>query len=60
MSEITLEIIYKELMELKKKIERLEHLITIQEDPISEKELEEIKTISKQMDKGEKFLWTKQ
>lgn len=57
MSSITLETIYKEIMDLKKKVNRLELLLTIPEVELPEEELEEIKKISKDVSKGNKILW---
>ena len=59
MASITLETIYKELLELKKKVERLELLITLPEEELPESELQEIKQISQKMGEGEKTLWKK-
>ena len=57
MATITLETIYKELLELKKKVERLELLITLPEEDLSDSEIEELQQIRKQMADGEKTLW---
>jgi len=57
MATITLETIYKELLELKKKVERLELLITLPEEELSNSEIQELKQISKRMADGEKILW---
>ena len=59
MATITLEIIYKELLELKKKVERLELLIILPEEELSDSEIQELQQISKQMADGEKTLWKK-
>ena len=59
MASITLETIYKELLELKKKVERLELLITLPEEELPESELQELKQISQKMGEGEKTLWKK-
>ena len=59
MASITLETIYKELLELKKKVERLELLITLPEEELPESELQELKQISQRMGEGEKTLWKK-
>ena len=57
MATITLETIYKELLELKKKVERLELLITLPEVVLPDSEIQELQQISKQMANGEKTLW---
>lgn len=57
MASITLEKIYKELLELKKKVERLELLITLPEVVLPDSEIQELQQISKQMANGEKTLW---
>ena len=59
MASITLETIYKELLELKKKVERLELLITLPEEELPDSELQELKQISQKMGEGEKTLWKK-
>jgi len=59
MASITLETIYKELIELKKKVERLELLITLPEEELNDTELRELKQISKEMKEGERNLWKK-
>ena len=59
MASITLETIYKELLELKKKVERLELLITLPEEELPDSELQELKQISQKMGAGEKSLWKK-
>jgi len=59
MVSITLETIYKELIELKKKVERLELLITLPEEELKDTELIELKQISKEMRDGERNLWKK-
>ena len=59
MASITLEKIYKELLELKKKVERLELLITLPEEELPDSELQELKQISQKMGEGEKTLWKK-
>ncbi len=59
MASITLETIYKELRELKKKVERLELLITLPEEELKDTELLELKQISKEMKEGERNLWKK-
>ncbi len=59
MATITLETIYKELLELKKKVERLELLITLPEEVLPDSEIQELQQISKQMANGEKTLWKK-
>ena len=59
MVSITLETIYKELLELKKKVERLELLITLPEEELPDSELQELKQISQKMGEGEKTLWKK-
>lgn len=56
---ITLETIYKELLELKKKVERLELLLTLPEEELPDSEIWELQQISKQMAEGEKTLWKK-
>ncbi|MHA2248346.1 MAG: hypothetical protein ACXADY_25575 [Candidatus Hodarchaeales archaeon] len=59
MATITLETIYKELLELKKKVERLELLITLPEEELPGSELQELNQISQKMEEGEKTLWKK-
>ena len=59
MASITLETIYKELIELKKKVERLELLITLPEEELEDTELLELKQISKEMKERERNLWKK-
>ncbi len=59
MASITLETIYKELIELKKKVERLELLITLPEEELNDTELLELKQISKEMREGNRNLWKK-
>lgn len=59
MASITLETIYKELLELKKKVERLELLITLPEEELPDSELQELKQISQKMGEGERTLWKK-
>ncbi len=59
MASITLETIYKELLELKKKVERLELLITLPEEELPDSELQELKQISQRMGEGERTLWKK-
>jgi len=59
MASITLETIYKELIELKKKVERLELLITLPEEELNDTELLELKQIRKEMRKGKRNLWKK-
>jgi len=59
MATITLEIIYKELLELKKKVERLELLITLPEEELPDSQIQELQQISKQMADGKKTLWKK-
>ena len=57
MSAVTLEIIYQELLELKRKVERLELLLFLPEEEFPPAELQELKQISEQMARGEKTLW---
>ena len=57
MSSITLETIYQELLELKRKVERLELLLILPEEEIPPAELQELKQISERMAQGEKTLW---
>lgn len=59
MASITLEKIYKELLELKRKVERLELLIALPEEELSDTELQELKQISQKMGEGERTLWEK-
>ena len=59
MASITLETIYKELLELKKKVDRLELLITLPEEELPDSELQELKQISQRMGEGERTLWKK-
>lgn len=56
MASITLKKIYKELIELKKKVERLELLITLPEEELNDTELLELKQISREMKEGEQNL----
>lgn len=56
MASITMKKIYKELIELKKKVERLELLITLPEEELNDTELLELKQISREMKEGEQNL----
>lgn len=53
MKDISLEMIYSELKELKKEIELMRNIL-IPEEEIDDQELEEIIKIEKEMKKGEK------
>ncbi|MFQ5821990.1 MAG: hypothetical protein ACE5I5_18535 [Candidatus Heimdallarchaeota archaeon] len=57
MSSITLETIYQELLELKRKVERLELLLILPEEELLPAELQELQQISERMAQGEKTLW---
>ncbi len=57
MASITLETIYKEIVELKKRVERLELLLTLPEEELLDSEIQELRLISKEMAEGEKVLW---
>lgn len=59
MASITLETLYKELIELKKKVERLELLITLPKEELNDTELLELEQISKEMREGKRNLWKK-
>ena len=57
MSSVTLETIYQEILDLKRKVERLEQLLILPEEELPPAELQELKKISEQMSQGEKVLW---
>ncbi len=54
---ITLDTIYKEILALKDRIERLELLVALPEEEISEEELDELREIREEMRRGEKIPW---
>lgn len=53
MTEVSLEMVYRELKDLKKEVELI-RLALIPEEVIDEKEIKEILHIEKEMEKGEK------
>jgi uncharacterized coiled-coil DUF342 family protein len=54
MSEVSLEEVYTELMDLKKELALIKHVL-IPEETVSKEELEEINRIKKRMEKGERI-----
>jgi uncharacterized protein YfkK (UPF0435 family) len=60
MASITLETIYNELLEIKKRVQRLEQLLILPEEELPDSEIEELRQISQQMKEGEKILWKKE
>jgi len=54
MSEVSLEEVYTELMDLKKELALIKHVL-IPEETISKEELEQINRIKKRMEKGERI-----
>ena len=54
MSEVSLEEVYTELMDMKKELALIKHIL-IPEETVSKEELEEIKRIKKRMEKGERI-----
>ena len=54
---ITLEIIFKELQEIKKRLTTLEKRLLLEEEDISEDELKELDKISEEMAEGNKIPW---
>ncbi len=54
MEEISLEMIYSELKELKKEIELVRNIL-VPEEEISDQELKDILKIEKEMEKGERI-----
>ena len=57
MSSVTLETIYQEILDLKRKVERLEQLLILPEEELPPAELQDLKKISERMAQGEKVLW---
>lgn len=55
---ITLEKIYSELLEIKKRLAVIESVLLIEEEVIDPEELEELKEISKKMKNGERIPWS--
>lgn len=60
MASITLETIYNELLEIKKRVQRLEQLIILPEEEFPDSEIEELRQISQEMKEGEKNLWKRE
>ncbi len=56
MNEISLTMVYKEIIEVKKKLEIIEDII-ISKEEISKEELEEIEQLKKESLKGEHIKW---
>ncbi len=56
MNEVSLTMVYKEIVEVKKKLETIEKII-IPEEKTSKKELEEIEQLKKDSLKGEHVKW---
>jgi uncharacterized coiled-coil DUF342 family protein len=54
MSEVSLDEVYSELMDLKKELALIKHVL-IPEETVSKQELEEINRIKKRMEKGERI-----
>jgi hypothetical protein len=54
MSEVSLEKVYTELMDMKKELALIKHIL-IPEETVSKEELEEINRIKKRMEKGERI-----
>jgi len=54
---VTLKTIYQELLELKRKVERLELLLILPEEELPPAELQELKQISERMSQREKIHW---
>lgn len=54
---ITLEVIYKELQEIKKRLDQLERNIILSKEEFSAEEIEELNQISEQMATGDKVSW---
>ena len=55
---ITLEKIYSELLEIKKRLDAIESALLLEEEVIDPEELDELKDISKKMKEGEKTPWS--
>ena len=55
---ITLEKIYSELLEIKKRLDAIESALLLEEEVIDPEELDEFIDISKMMNEGEKTPWS--
>lgn len=55
---ITLEDIFNELQEIKKRLDKLERKLVLNEDEFSPEEITELNQISEKMAQGEKILWS--
>ena len=55
---ITLDKIYSELLEIKKRLDVIERVLLIEEEAIDPAELTELKEISKKMKEGERIPWS--
>ncbi|MFW9917947.1 MAG: hypothetical protein ACFFGZ_20295 [Candidatus Thorarchaeota archaeon] len=60
MASITLEAIYNGLLEIKKRVQRLEQLLILPEEELPDSEIEELRQISQQMKDEEKILGKKE
>ena len=54
---ISLETIYNELQEIKKRLGQLERMMLQNEEEFTPEEIEDLNQLSSQMSKGDKILW---
>jgi archaellum component FlaC len=54
---ISLETIYKELQDIKERLDRIEKSIMLSEEEFSDDEIKQLKSISEEMSQGDKILW---